>query len=656
MTRHLSLGRAAWAAALVGMLLGVGGCADLFGTGATGDKSAALRKFQSESELLAFVRDQRSSATGSRAGGAWGLFGMDLMAAAPEATGANDAGAGYSGTNIQEAGVDESDRVLTDGNYLYVMCDGSVRIVRAAAGAELAEAASVAVDSANNEAYLVGRTLIVLGTPADSQVVPMDGSPRAELMIWPPYYLRSKVIVTSIDVTTPTAPRVLGRIELEGALATSRVIDDRLHLVLTYVPPSSAESSAAQSVAGSAGGVLPKGSAGGSELPAVQWSDVYRPGDPAGYYMTAVITLDTGNVEKIVGSVAVVENAATIYASRQALYLGSTRWSETSGQTTTAIHKFSFNGDGAASYAGTGEVPGTLLNQFSLGEYGGYLRLATHLTPASGRSTTVFDLLGLGVVSTDASASADVSEPSNAVYVLAGTGSALEIVGRVEGLAPGERLYSARFLGPRGFLVTFRQVDPLFALDLSNPAAPRVVGELKIPGYSDYLHPLGENLLLGVGRSVATNPWGGVTPSAVQVSLFDVSDLADPKVIVQKEFGGYGSWCEVSETHKALAIHPNGRTVAMPMTLTATNAGSSQAVSMSPQFDGIVVLDVSAAGGIQTLASLATVRAADATPWDWTWRRTRFIGPAVYGVSNAGVRAATTSNLAEQSVLTLSQE
>jgi len=655
MTRQLGSGRAAWVTALVGSLLVMGGCAELFGTGASGDRSAALRKFQSEGELLAFIREQRSSSA-TRTGAGWGLFAMDVIAAAPEGTGANGAGAGYSGTNIQEAGVDESDRVLTDGSYLYVMCDGSVRIVRATAGAELAEAGSIPIDSANNEAYLVGRTLIVLGTPAESEVVPMDGSPRAELMIWPPYYPRSKVIVTSIDVTTPAAPRVLGRMELEGALATSRVIDDRLHLVLTYVPPSSAEGSAAQSAAGTAGGVLPKASAGGAYGPAVQWSDVYRPGDPAGYYMTAIVTLDTANIEKIVGSVAVVENAATIYASRQALYLGSARWNETSGQATTVIHKFSFNGDGAARYVGTGEVPGTLLNQFSLGEHEGHLRLATHVPPALARSTGVFDLLGLGVVSSDATTSVDVAEPSNAVYVLAGADARLDIIGRVEGLAPGERLYSARFLGPRGFLVTFRQVDPLFALDLSNPAAPRVVGELKIPGYSDYLHPLGENLLLGVGRSVATNSWGGVTPSAVQVSLFDVSNLADPKVIVQKEFGGYGSWCEVSETHKAFAIHPDGRTVAMPMTLTATGAGSSPTVPSAPQFDGIVVLDVSAAGGIQTLGSLATVRAEGATPWDWTWRRTRFIGSAVYGVSEAGVRAATTSNLAEQSVLTLSQE
>jgi uncharacterized secreted protein with C-terminal beta-propeller domain len=129
---------------------------------------------------------------------------------------------------------------------------------------------------------------------------------------------------------------------------------------------------------------------------------------------------------------------------------------------------------------------------------------------------------------------------SNNVYVLGSEGGELKIVGRVEGIAPGESIYSARFMGVRGFLVTFVKVDPLFTLDLSDPAAPRVVGELKVPGYSDYLHPMGENHLLGMGKDALAD--GDMTwYQGVQISLFDVGDLADPQRVDVETVGARGT-------------------------------------------------------------------------------------------------------------------
>jgi hypothetical protein len=199
-----------------------------------------------------------------------------------------------------------------------------------------------------------------------------------------------------------------------------------------------------------------------------------------------------------------------VYASSQTLYVATTRWydpgaPEPVDEVTTPLHAFDIRDPARASYVASGVVTGHLLNQFSMSEHEGFLRVAT--------------------TEGEASVSASVSS----VRVLERRGDLLLPVGEVTGLGQGERIYAVRFMGDVGYVVTFRQVDPLYTLDLSDPAAPRVVGELKITGYSAYLHPTEPGRLLGIGQEASED--GRVT--GMQLSLFDVSDLAAPRRLSQ---------------------------------------------------------------------------------------------------------------------------
>jgi hypothetical protein len=206
-------------------------------------------------------------------------------------------------------------------------------------------------------------------------------------------------------------------------------------------------------------------------------------------------------------------------------------------QSATDIVKIDLLADGL-TLAAKGTVQGRILNQFSLDEHNGFLRVAT----TSGWAW---------------------SESTNSVYVLQQQGNELQIVGSIRGLAAGEQIYSVRFLGERGYVVTFRQVDPLFAIDLSDPLNPTVAGELKVPGFSNYLHPVGEHYLIGIGRNAdeATGLFG-----ELQVSLFDVSDINHPVRVAQYLFdGGRGTSTDATFDHHAVSYFADHQILAIPI-------------------------------------------------------------------------------------------
>ncbi|KXA89042.1 hypothetical protein AKJ57_05915 [candidate division MSBL1 archaeon SCGC-AAA259A05] len=208
----------------------------------------------------------------------------------------------------------------------------------------------------------------------------------------------------------------------------------------------------------------------------------------------------------------------------------------------TIIHRISIE-NGNIEYGAQGEVPGTVLNQFSMGEYGGYFRIAT----TTGHIARTFE----------------GATAKNHVYIL---DKDLEIVGRLEDLAPGERIYSARFMGEKGYLVTFRKVDPLFVLDLENPEHPQFLGKLKIPGYSDYLHPYDENHLIGIGKSTVAAEQGDFAwYQGVKIALFDVSDLGNPQQISKFVIGDRGTESLALRNHKAFLFTKSKNLLAFPV-------------------------------------------------------------------------------------------
>jgi len=206
----------------------------------------------------------------------------------------------------------------------------------------------------------------------------------------------------------------------------------------------------------------------------------------------------------------------------------------------TVIQKIKI-GNGAIEYVARGEVSGYLLNQFSMDEFNNYFRVAT--------TTEIYRRFGASMY--------------NNVYTL---DDKLKIVGKIEAIAPDERIYSTRFIGNRLYMVTFKRVDPLFVVDLSNPEKPEILGKLKIPGFSDYLHPYDENHIIGLGKETESNEWGGISTNGLKLALFDVTDVSNPKQIDKYEIGEAGTDSEALRDHKAFLFDKEKNVLVIPVT------------------------------------------------------------------------------------------
>jgi len=626
------------------------------------DAEAKLVPFASSGELLGYFREQARARTSAGSwGGLSGCSALSVPAAAPpdratlEGTADGPANAAddsrlYSTTNVQEAGVDESDIVKSDGTYFYIACGTTLRIVRARPAGELAEVGRLELDVRASEMYLYGAKLLLLAQRYEQGD---NGWDYPAIDIWPPYYVGSNLILVEVDISDPTAPTATKQVDLDGVLVDSRLTNERLILVLTIAPELPDDPTVLAINTMPLDDFMPKVRDAAGERDMLDWQDCLHPESPDGYFLTAVLTLDAADIESTVHSTAIVAGAGTIYASTEALYVTDTEYSSEDGyREMTAIHKFAFDAAGVADYVASGSVPGRLLNQFSLGEYQDYLRVATHVT------NPAFFGWGTEAIAVDvADVAQDIEPPSeyNAVYVLGQNGAELETTGAIENIAPNEQLHSARFMGTRGFVVTFHRIDPLFTLDLSDPSNPEIKGELEIPGYSDYLHPLGENHLIGVGRTVITmSSWGAEEPGAAQLSLFDVSDLSNPTLVQQIELGGMHSWSFVTQTHKAFTLMPEQGLLAIPMRL--TDVGTTYSEYDLDPFYGVVCFDVDTETGFTERGQLAALNGSDDGYEAWypdryPWFRAAFIGDTLYALSADGVAAADVNDLADTTTL-----
>ncbi len=307
----------------------------------------------------------------------------------------------------------------------------------------------------------------------------------------------------------------------------------------------------------------------------------------------------------------------------------------------TVIHKFSLGSN--VRYEGSGEVGGHALNQFSMDESGDYFRIAT----------TTGELGGFG---------SNAGSVANSLYVL---GKNLDVVGRLEGLAPGEKIYSARFMGDRAYLVTFKKVDPLFVIDLKNPANPKVLGKLKIPGYSDYLHPYDENYLIGLGKDAVPAEEGDFAwYQGVKLSLFDVRDVASPKEVASYKIGDRGTESEALQDHKAFLFSRDKNLLVIPVFLAEINP-ERYAQEQGPTaygdftFQGAYVFGISPEKGFVlkgrvSHASQEELLKAGSYYYSGSGvRRSAYIGGTLYTVSDKLVKANDLATLEEQAVVSL---
>ena len=344
----------------------------------------------------------------------------------------------------------------------------------------------------------------------------------------------------------------------------------------------------------------------------VDCANLAHPEKFSGLDTVAVSAFDIGSDLQSRKTVGVIAGGQQIYATDKSTYVSTTEWSRDGSAATTSVHKFLTASSGATTYEGSGEVPGTLLNQYAMSEYDGVLRVASTVSERRGwvNSRQVTE----GVVTT-----------------LQEQGGALRQLGQVGGLGQqdNESIRAVRFIEDRGYIVTFRQTDPLYVLDLRNPAAPKVVGELKIPGYSGYLHPIGKNLLLGVGQSGldSSNP---PTPTrrgqiGVQFSLFDISDPASPRRIDTQTYGG-GSAAAEFDPKAFLYWQPRDLIIA-PTNLHGDYRGRGA-------FSGLVLLRADA-HGLSEIGRLATTEAYGSV------NRSVVVGDTVYMLSDHALQASS---------------
>lgn len=450
--------------------------------------------------------------------------------AARTSAGEADEGGGdaFSGTNNQEADVDEADLVKTDGSRLIVVSGNKLQIIDVTGDVpELVDTVTLPEEFYGGELFLQDDTALLM--TSGWTAVPFL-STRAADTSWYPGSPTGRIMEIDLD-----AGEIETTMEFEGSYLSAREVNGTVRIVLTaaenrfnFVYPSgpgsedTAEEANRRLIEESTidmwlptyrvtndDGVVTEG-------PIVECDKVHLPSEFAGFGSLMVLTVDLGDDGddglELNDSLSVFTDAQTVYASTERLAVATPRWPDfdEDGELAegddyrTAIHSFDISEPTSTSYAASGSVRGHLLNQFSMSEYRGYLRVATtDGNPWDSRSSESF------------------------VTVLSESGGDLVQAGQVGGLGRGEQIFAVRFLGDIGYVVTFEQIDPLYTIDLSDPENPVTRGELKIPGFSSYLHPWGDDYVIGIGTDGDDE---GRTFGAV-ASLFDVSDIDDPKLV-----------------------------------------------------------------------------------------------------------------------------
>lgn len=441
--------------------------------------------------------------------------GVNEAAAADSASGTGGAAGsgGYSDTNVREEGVGEADTVKTDGTHMYILSGSRVEIVNIASE-EMTEVSAVTVDpdSYIRELYVEDNRLAVFYT--QSRYTQGDGIDVSA---------REYTCTDVYDISDPSAPVKLNTLSQSGVYNTMRVKDGYAYVLSSFYPDTASPRS-------DAGAYVP--SVQGSTLEADR---IFMPEQEMGSEYTVITAFSLADPQEQTDSRAVFGSAGLCYVSGENIYVTESCYdTDDSDVTRTAIRKVAYH-DGLLEGAAQTKVDGLLNDSFSIDEYNGYLRLVTTISSEN------------GVMPISRESSPEEPDTSNALYVLDGE---LQLVGEIGDLAPGETVYSARFMGDTGYFVTFRQVDPLFSADLSDPASPQIIGELKIPGFSEYLHPYGEGRLLGIGMDVDEE---GVTTEGVKLSMFDISDPGNvtevSKYILEDKYG-----TDVSYNYKAVFV------------------------------------------------------------------------------------------------------
>ena len=658
--------------------------------------AAALTPFDSCDAFLSWVKAEARERVGPYGfGGGPMYYGVDDVAMAEEmasggemrdadesaspattaAQGGDGARVDYSTTNVQVEGVDEPDAVKTDGNRIIAIAQGRLQYVNLAGDAPKVTDSIELPGGWGGEILMSGDRVLILGQGSWDAVPLAAATDDAIGRLMPPGQPTS--MITEIDVSDPSDVKVVSTLTVEGGYLSARMVGDVARIVLRSDPqtrlgfvypgtPGEAGEERATEVnrsvvdestvedwlphyvlAGPEGEHVDDGSL-------LDCEDANQPREFSGFGMLSILTVDlsdglaAGTEDR--NAAAVMAGGETIYASAEHLYVATAQYvdweslSEQEQQTVdtdygTEIHRFDISDPEQTTYEVSGRVDGHPLNQFSLDESGGNLRVAT----------------------TAGSPWMEGQQQSESfVVVLGERDGELAEIGKVGGLGKGETIHSVRFIGDTAYVVTFKQTDPLYTVDLSDPAAPKVAGELKILGYSAYLHPVAEGYLLGVGQDATEEG----TTTGMQVSLFDVRDPANPTRVAQATVPGGSSAAEWD--HRAFLWWAQSGLAVVPVE--SYGVFDETGVSQGDTFSGAIGFSVDPSAGAVaergrvSHAGKAAPAGEQATPacppgadcaepyyeyWGAQITRSLVVGDTLWTLSDAGLLASAVSDLSE---------
>lgn len=568
---------AAVAAALVVLL----GCFQIFrsltprdgqipmaGAGAAGEAEVSQQQAQSPedySRVYAQIKELKEKERENGGDSDMGIYtpalGLDGIPEAGEENAVNTAGGGspyddssaekdYSDTNNQVEGVQEADIIKTDGEYIYAAVDGDVYLLREnggnpeilskiekKAGTELDEkdGAHEAEEYVNN-IYVTETRLVLMKYTVDYSTY--EDAVAEDVAIAGCYVGQGTYTAAVYDIADRSHPVLLNELGQSGTLISSRMVGDILYLVYSYYVPGEIDETDPSTY-------VPALYLGDAKTE-VAADDIMLLGEPGAAQYLTVSSIDVGSPAEFLDTQSILGCGSDIYCNSETLVVALTTMEETNdvSKDKTELFRFSLK-DGAVTMESQGSVPGYVLNQFSMDEYNGYFRIVT-----TENVTHYFNEGGI--------ASAEQEKTRNHLFVL---DESMNIVGSIEDLARGESIYSARFMGDTGYFVTYRQVDPLFTVDLSTPSEPKILSELKVPGFSNYLHPFGDGLLLGFGQN-SDEESGEI--QGLKLSMFDTSD---PAAVAEKHselLGEKYMWSNAIGNHKAILVDSEKNLIGFP--------------------------------------------------------------------------------------------
>ena len=622
---------------------------------ASSGSATGLVPFRSYAELAGFIGSARAALQDAQVNG--GLFASPATPVPAPSRGSpttgNPSAPAYSGTNVQVQGIDELDLAKTDGTYLYLASGSEVDVLLAYPAASMHLVSRIRLGNLTDDAsgtgtglsatglFLDGSTLVVVGQAyafgaydpmQPAPMIPTTGGSVASSLLPRP----ERTLVFLLDVSDPATPVLLHTISVTGMPSTGRMVDGTVYVVATEW---------IQAINGTY--LLPQVCIDGSCSDLAPEQVYHDPQSEDAWDYTNLLAVDLVSAHSSVMSI-VTGGYSLLYMSPTAMYLAFYKWAAVplglaspllpvrmSGGHTT-IYKLRADGVDLST-VGSADVPGSLISQYALDEWNGDLRVATTVRDFTANASTV----------------------SNGVFVF---DENMSRIGAVDGLAPGESIFAVRFLGNRAYVVTFRKIDPLFVVDLSDPAHPVVSGFLEMPGFSQYLYPLDAGHLVGVGKDAIPAEEGNWSwYQGLKLSLYNVSRSTAPNETANVTIGDRGTASEVLYDPHAFLYVPDHKLLVLPVDLAIVNAseypqGVPEWAWGTVVWQGVIVYRVNETTGFQELARIAHDNGTVNETCGWyaspkEIRRSLFIGDVLYTISGTEVMANSLTDFSEISTV-----